>query len=385
MQRASSRAFKLINRIGLTATTASLLMVMMLSSCGPRPPVIRAKTEPVIDFIESEEGMRNSETDTQAYGIKKLRSDYAPLLPEYFDPYVPLTDEYVLSKGDVLEISVFGNEDTLVNEVVIAPDGRIYYMFLPGILAEGRNINALKDELTQAISDYFINPEISIIPIRIAGQTFSILGKVRGPGVYPIQGSLTLRQAIGEAGGVSVGGYAGTTINISNLRESFIVRGGRKLDVDFEKLVNTDGYDQNIFVRPGDYIYIASSLVQDVFLLGDVREQKPIPYKDGLTLTAVLAGVSGTTEGWTDRADIRKVLIVRGALDCPVTYEVDVLDILYGKARDVFLLPGDIVYAQKKPFRFGRDLVRGAIETFVRSFGGRAGGHYADEHWLKDD
>ena len=116
-------------------------------------------------------------------------------------------------------------------------------------------------------------------------------------------------------------------------------------------------------------------------MLGEVRESKPIQYKDGLTLTAVLSGTAGTIEGWTDRAHITKVLIVRGSLDSPQAHDIDVLKILDGTARDVYLLPGDIVYVQKKPFRFGRELVRIAIETFLRSFAAEAGAHYIDE-WL---
>ena len=358
------------------AMAASLLLssgCALKQSFGPRAPIIEGQEETVIDFIPEEEEIKAELAH---------RAGRAPLLPEYFDPFQPIVGEYVISRGDILEISIFGNSDTEVNEVVIAPDGKLYYLFLPGLVAEDKTIDELKLELEEAVSDYFVNPDVSIIPKRIANTTFNILGKVRRPGAYPIVSSLTLQQAIGEAGGISVGGYAGTTINSSNLRESFLIRDGKKMNVDFERLIFTDGSDQNIFVRPGDYIYIASSLVQEIFLLGKVREQKPIQYKDGLTLTAILAGVAGTTEGWTQQAHSTEVLIVRGSLDDPRAYQVNVLDILFGRARDVYLLPGDIVYVQPKPFKFGRELVRLAIQAFVTSFAGEAGAHFAEEHWF---
>lgn len=365
--------------------TTACIASFMLTSCGPRPPVIHAKSDTIIEFVGDKEGTRNEQTDTNAYGLKKIHSGAGALLPEYYDPYQPLAEEFVLSKGDVLEISIFGDAETVVNEVEIAPDGRLYYMFIPGILAEGRTIGALRQELQSAVSEYFVNPEVSILPRQVSGQSFVILGKVRAPGVYRLIGSETIRQAIGNAGGIKVGGFAGTTINIANLRESFIIRDGVKLDVDFEKLVHTDGYDQNIYIQPGDFINIASSLIHEIFLIGDVREPKPIQYKDGLTLSALMAGVAGTVEGWTDRAWVTRVLIVRGSLDDPVTYEINFKDVLYGRARDVYLMPGDIVYVQKKWLGFGRELVRLAIETFFRSFGASAGFHYAKDHWFELD
>jgi len=356
-----------------------VVTVISLSGCcplaqsfGPRAPVIVSRYPTVVDFIDDEEAIAEE---------LKLSEERAPLLPEYFDPFQPLVEDYRISKGDILEISVFGNSDTLVNEVIIAPDGKLYYMFLEGIEAKEKTIPEIKKILEEGLTDFFINPDVSIIPKRMANQHYLILGKVRRPGVYLINTALTLQQAIGEAGGIALGGFAGTTINIANLRNSFIVRDKKMLNVDFERLVYTDGTDQNIFIHPGDYIYIASSLVQEIFLVGEIRETKPIQYKDGLTLTAVLAGTAGTTEGWTDRAHITNVLIVRGSLDCPQTYHVNVLDILEGSARDVYLLPGDIVYVQKKPFHFGRELVRLAIESFVRAFAAEAGVHYMDK-WL---
>jgi len=347
----------------------------MNQSFGSRAPIIVTRSPTVIDFIDDEEQIAEE---------LKLTEERGALLPEYFDPYQPILEDYVISKGDILEVSVFGNSDTAVNEVIVAPDGMLYYMFLEGIEAEGKTIADIKQILTTALADYFVNPEVSVIPKRVANQHYLVLGKVRRPGVYPIVTSMTLQQAIGDAGGISLGGYAGTTINIANLRNSFIVRNGKKLDIDFERLIYTDGTDQNIFVNPGDYIFVASSLVEEIFLIGEVRTQKPIQYKDGLTLTQVLAGTAGTTEGWTTRAWISNVLVVRGSLDCPQYYNINVLKILDGTARDVYLLPGDIIYVQKKPFRFGRQLVRIAIETFVRSFAAEAGSYYMDK-WLGTD
>lgn len=308
----------------------------------------------------------------------------AKLAPEYFDPFEPQVEEYRVSVGDVLEVAVFGHDDTVLDRVTVAPDGRLYYLFLDGMAAAGKTLEELEQDVEGAIASFIINPEVSILPRQVQNRSFRILGKVAQPGVYPISSSLTIRQAIGEAGGIVYGGFAGTTINAANFTKSFLVRNGERLAVDFEKLILTEGSDQNIYVRPGDYIYIASSLVQDVFLVGEVPQQKPIPYKDGLTLIATLSGVTGINGGVLDTADLHKITVVRGSLENPQVITADMLAILEGKARDVYLMPGDIVYVPNKTFRFGRELARTALNAFIGAFGGSAGGHYANEHWFLD-
>lgn len=372
MNRIEPKEQKLLLKVVISFLICCLLTC---TGCGRRPPVIVGQESQVIDFVPEE--MLEEET-----GVYKDRS---PLLPEYFDAYQAHVDEYRISAGDVLEISVFGNEDSSVGQVVVAPDGRLYYMFLEGLQAEGLTVKELGDELEQQLTNMFIDPEVTVIPKQISGQSYMIMGKVGGPGVYPITNAITLQQAIGEAGGVALGGYAGTTINIANLRESYIVRNGKKLDVDFERLLYTDGSDQNIYVRPGDYIYIASSLVQQVYLLGAVSTQKPIPYKDGLTLIAALAGSAGITGGTTSSADAQRMLIIRGSLENPKVIQADIIEILEGRARDIYLVPGDIIYAQHKNMRFGRELVKLAIDSFVGSFSGSAGGHYGSVHIFPDN
>jgi protein involved in polysaccharide export with SLBB domain len=307
------------------------------------------------------------------------------LKPEYFDPYYTQDSDYIAAVGDVLEVSIFGHDDTVIDRVSVAPDGRIYYMFIDGVPAAGRSLSDINVDVTEEVGRYFVNPEVDVIPRSISGRSFRIMGKVVQPGVYPLTTAITLRQAIGTAGGIRWGGFAGTTINVANLRESFLVRNGERLAIDFEKLLYTEGSDQNIFIQPGDYVYVASSLVQEVFLLGAVREQKPIPYKDGLTLVSMMSGVTGIQGGVLPTANQQQVTVVRGSMDNPQVITANLIKILEGRARDVYLLPGDIVYVPEKTFRFGRELVRQAFNSFVSAFGASAGNHYGEDHWFLDE
>jgi len=373
MKKGNDKKRKLAFKIAIFAVVSCALLCC--AGCSRRDQVVITQESHIIDYVPEE----MLEEDLSTFEGR------TPLLPEYFDAYQAHAEEYMISRGDVLEISIFSNPDSSVSEAVIAPDGRLYYMFLEGIQAEGLTVKELSEELERLLVDMFVDPEVTVLPKHVASQSYMINGKIGRAGVYPITNAITLQQAIGEAGGISLGGYAGTTMNIANLRDSFVVRNGEKLDLDFERLLYTDGTDQNIFVRPGDYIYIASSLVQEVYLLGAVREQKPVPYKDGLTLIAALSGSAGMTGGTNSQADAERVLIVRGSLENPRVIQADIIEILEGRARDIYLVPGDLVYVQNNKVRFGRELVRTAINSFVGAFGSSAGSHYGSVHWFPND
>ena len=304
----------------------------------------------------------------------------AELPDSYFVPYDP--SDYTVAVGDILEISIFGHPDTMMESIPVAPDGNIYYLFTDAIKAEGRSINEIAADIESQVHHLFSSPEVTIIPRKMSAARYIILGKVNNPGEFDLNSSVTLRQAIGEAGGLSIAAQEGFTIPAAALTRSFIVRDGKKLPIDFEKLLNTHDDDQNIYIRPGDYIYVASALSQQVYRMGAVRNQRPVVFKDGMTLVGLLAGVNDPSGGIIPDAYTKEVLIVRGSLDRPEVSRVNFDKIIDGEANDVYLLPGDIVYVPPKRFLFLRAAVRLAIETFVRSFASRAGVYYAEDEWF---
>ena len=101
-------------------------------------------------------------------------------------------------------------------------------------------------------------------------------------------------------------------------------------------------------------------------------------------LPATLASCTGTgtTGGFIPDSAKNNVVVLRGLGDKPVPITVDVSAILAGKALDMYLLPGDVVYVPPKRFLFARTLVRMAIETFARSFGSSAGLYYMSDKIL---
>ncbi len=293
-----------------------------------------------------------------------------PLPASCFLPYDPTS--YRFSVGDVVDVSVFGFNDT-VAMTPVAPDGKLYYLFMEGIPAVDRTPAEVERDIERGLARLFNQPSVSILPRQFAKNKFLALGKLVYPGTYPLESSLTLRQALARAGGLAQGIYRGSTIQLASLKDSYLLREGQRLPINFEALVNRNDASQDVYMRPGDILYIASGLGQEVYLMGAVAEQKTAAYTDGLTLVQLLSGSSDRGGGYQPNARLSQVLILRGALNDPQAIEVDMAGILKGRESDVALLPGDIVYIPEKPFRFARELARSVVLTFVKTFASEYG------------
>jgi polysaccharide export outer membrane protein len=353
-----------------------LLVAALMCSCadrarmGCRPCKMVRYCPCIIDYAP--------ECDCGPYDDQK--DEPTPIPREFLDPKQLQKGEYRIHVGDILEISLLTHDENTVSSVIVAPDGNIYYSFLDAIPAVGRTPDEVAAEIEAGIARVLVAPSVLVVPRVKSGQYYMILGKVFHPGVFPLDTAINLRQAIGIAGGISLGTSAITTgAPVANLDNSFVVRGNTRLDIDFASLVYGGNESQNIYLRPGDYIYIASALNQDVYVLGAVPAWIA-PWQPGLTLAQVLAPSYGpetddpyTMGNWHD------VLIIRGRLCCPCVIRVDFKNILYGCAKDVYLQPGDLVYVPHKTARFGRLLVRLAVDAFVGTFVGNVASFWANK------
>lgn len=317
----------------------------------------------MIDWAES---IIDYAPDCGPYSPESIQG--TPISRDLLNPLQPSGEKYRIDVGDLLEVSVLTHDENTVTTVVVAPDGNIYYAFLPAIPAKGRTTEEVAADIESGMAKILVTPSVLVVPKVKASQYFVILGKVNAPGVFPLNTAVTLRQAIGDAGGLAFGSYNDTTISVANLKASFVERDGQRLNIDFDALLYKGAENQNIYLRPGDYIYIASALDQEVYILGAVPARMS-PYTDGLTLLGALTPAYGPYSmdpyvygNWKD------VLIIRGSLECPCVIRVDFTRILSGDARDVYIYPGDIIYVPHKTARFGRMLIKLAIEAFVSSF-----------------
>jgi len=227
------------------------------------------------------------------------------------------------------------------------------------------------------------------ITLRTVGSKFVwVLGRLNKPGIYPLAGPMTLLECLSMAGGTARSSGQASTAELADLRHSFVMRQGRFLPVNFYRLLREGDTSQNIVLRPDDFVFVPSALEQEIYILGAVNSPRAIAYTEQMTVVSAIAGGSGTaTFDYMANADagpfmkdayLSHVAIVRGSLAEPSVTIVNFSAIVKGRASDVLLEPGDIVYVPNTPFTTLKRYVDLAVSTFISTEaaneGLRAGG-----------
>jgi polysaccharide export outer membrane protein len=279
---------------------------------------------------------------------------------------------YRLGVGDVLEITLYGEGDAETRRVLpIDPAGNITYMLLGTIPAAGRTIDELTEDMRARIKSKLNYIILNVGPVTLGSQTFTMLGQLYKPQVYPLQGRTYLLDAIAMAGGPKVGIIRDVSADIHDYAHATLVREGEVVPVDFERLVNKADASQNIEIIAGDIITIPSALERKIYALGSFNNPQGIQFASSQTsLMNVLVQAGGINPLTGDG----HVLIIRGNTANPKVMLMDmsqfdskkarVFKILRGRSMDITLQAGDIVYALPKKFGFLREVVKQAINTF---------------------
>jgi polysaccharide export outer membrane protein len=162
---------------------------------------------------------------------------------------VPLSSEYVIGPGDVLQISVWKNE-SLSRVVPVRPDGKISMPLLHDVQAAGLTAMQLRDKIARALSEFLPNPEVAVSVTEVRSLRVSVLGEVQRPGVLELRGTTTILEAIAMAGGFR---------DFASPSKIMVIRTdahGRTEKIRFNYNRAVGGDEQNLVLKPGDVIVV---------------------------------------------------------------------------------------------------------------------------------
>ncbi len=280
------------------------------------------------------------------------------------------TNFFTLGPGDVIEMEIMGSPASR-STALVGPDGKIYYDLLPGIFVWGKTVAEVKvmveNEFTRFVRT---KPEMTLTLRSVASRQIWLLGSVQQPGVYSLATPMTLLEAISMAGGTII--TPGSSEDFTDLKNSFVMREGRRLPVDLYQLLKLGDLTQNIYLQPDDFVYLRSAVARNVYVLGAVARPNIIPFAEKISLVTAIAGAGGPVP----YAYQSHVAIVRGSLAEPKIAIVDYGTIVKGKTKDVLLEPGDIVYMPFAPYRqlaiFGDQILQQFVRTIALNEGRNA-------------
>ena len=269
---------------------------------------------------------------------------------------------YRVAGGDVFSFSVYDNPEltSRADGITVTPDGYISISLTGPIKIGGLTIRDATEFIEIKLSKFIRNPKVVLAPIRIRSANFTILGKVKAPNRYVLANNARITDAIAMAGGLATGIFNGDSVEIANLKDSYLVRNGKILPVDFRKALYEGDMLNNIPLMNGDYIYIPSNLNTAVYVLGAVNNPSVIGYKKDLTLLKAITFAGGMNIEHSERA-----LIIRGSIVNPKVYRVNIDDIQVGDGLDFVLRPHDIIFIPKGYLSQYNDAVRKIVPTIA--------------------
>lgn len=107
---------------------------------------------------------------------------------------------YLIAPGDVLGVRVF-NQDNMSARARVRSDGKIALPFVGEIDVLGKAPAAVARELSLLLKEFVVSPTVTITVEEAQPASVSVLGEVARPGVYPIDPSTGVLQALAAAGG----------------------------------------------------------------------------------------------------------------------------------------------------------------------------------------
>ena len=215
--------------------------------------------------------------------------------------YASTSNEYIVGEGDVIDINVYENED-LSTTVRISSGNTIRVHLLGEIDVKDLTVSQVSEKIEKLFANgYLVNPQVDVFINKYRSKRAIILGEVKKPGQYELQGKITMLEFISMAEGLTPD--AGGTITIKRI--NIIDKTDDKIVLDLEKLVEHGDTTLNIEIENNDSIYIAKA--DTFYVSGEV--EKPDSYKLEPDLTVIMAITKAG--GFSDIASKKKVKINR--------------------------------------------------------------------------
>jgi polysaccharide export outer membrane protein len=152
---------------------------------------------------------------------------------------------YVIGPEDVLLITVFREPD-LTGAVGVRPDGKITKPLIGDMQAAGLTPERLAGQLKQAFSTYINSPDVQVTVAQVNSKRYTIAGEVLRPGPYPLVLPTKVFDALSSVG----------FKDFANTKKIKIMRGDKRIQFNYNDVVKGKHLEQNIFLEPGDIIYV---------------------------------------------------------------------------------------------------------------------------------
>ena len=230
------------------------------------------------DFVQP-----NTFEEIELYGLD-IFSGYSNDF-SFYDS-LPLSGEYILRVGDVVNVLLFGSME-FDEALTIDRTGAITIEQIGKVQIAGLTYDSALSKINNIIADKFFGTEVSVTLDKIRAMQVFVLGNVQIPGSYTLNTFGTALNALISSGGIKEN---------SSLRSLEVIRNQSKFaEIDlYDLLINGNLNLVDLSLKDGDSI-IVNGLVNTAALIGEVNRPAIYEFKEGETLENLLAFGLGVT------------------------------------------------------------------------------------------
>jgi polysaccharide biosynthesis/export protein len=252
--------------------------------------------------------------------------------------------EYRVGAGDVLDVTVFGNED-LTRIATIQTNGAVVLPLLGEVPVAGLTLGEVKTKLMSLLAkDYLVNPQVEVKVKEYQSQFVIVVGEINTPGRKPLRGRTRLIDLLVEAGGFTPRASGQIVIN----RTDGAFDGGSKtlkLRLGSSSLSPQDQVNLELPLRNGDIV--TASPKYYVTVEGEVNRPGRYVLEGDLTVTGAISIAGGLTRYGSSDVKVRRT--DPETLKSTIL-EVDLKSVRKGKTQDLALVPNDVISVSRRLF-----------------------------------
>lgn len=243
---------------------------------------------------------------------------------------------------DVLDIRVL-QDPSLNTRTIVGDDGKVTFPLVGKIDVSGLTQGQAEARIKSMLQGKYLTiADVSVQIAEVGNKAISVIGAVGRPGRVGATGSITLMQAIIQAGGLSTG-YG---------RVLYVLRTGanglaEQIAIDLEDLLINGNPDVNIPLFPNDVVNVPADVPLNIYVLGEVMKPGRVQFRrsQNPTLLQALADAGGLT----DRAS-REVQVKRTVDGKESIIRKNYKRILTGQDPDIPLQDNDTIYVRESVF-----------------------------------
>lgn len=277
--------------------------------------------------------------------------------------------DYKVGLGDVLQITVWDHPElTIPAGSMRSPsesgnwvhnDGTIFYPYVGKIKVVGLRVTEIRDLIAERIAEYIEDPQVDVTIAAFRSQKVYVSGEVKQPGAYPVTNvPLRLLDVVNASGGLT---------EFSDWTDVSLTRNGEEYSLSLRAVYQEGNTAHNVLLRPGDVVHVGRNDDNKVFVMGEVKDARPVPMtRNGLSLAEALSASGGYVQ---DTADASGIFVLRrapeGSDHLVDLYQLNARDATALILADSFKLQSrDIVYVTAAPLARWNRVIRNILPTF---------------------